>query len=31
MSTTILRTADAWWVDTGHGAARIQTQARTTG
>ena len=31
MSTTILRTADAWWVDTGHGDARIQTQARTTG
>jgi len=31
MSTTILRTADAWWVDTGHGAARIQTDASTTG
>jgi len=31
MSTTILRTADAWWVDTGHGAARIQTDATSTG
>jgi 2-keto-4-pentenoate hydratase/2-oxohepta-3-ene-1,7-dioic acid hydratase in catechol pathway len=31
MSTTILRTADAWWVDTCHGAARIETDATTTG
>ena len=31
MSTTILRTADAWWVDTGDGAARIETDATTTG
>jgi 2-keto-4-pentenoate hydratase/2-oxohepta-3-ene-1,7-dioic acid hydratase in catechol pathway len=31
MSTTILRTTDAWWVDTGDGAARIETDARTTG
>jgi 2-keto-4-pentenoate hydratase/2-oxohepta-3-ene-1,7-dioic acid hydratase in catechol pathway len=31
MSTTILRTADAWWVDTGHGAAHVQTDASTTG
>ena len=31
MSTTILRTADAWWVDTGVGAARIETDASTTG
>ena len=30
MSTTILRTADAWWVHTGDGAARIQTDATTT-
>ena len=29
MSTTILRTADAWWVDTGDGAARIETDATT--
>ena len=31
MSTTLLRTVDAWWVDTGHGAARIQTDATSTG
>ena len=31
MSTTILRTVDAWWVDTGNGAARIETDATTTG
>jgi 2-keto-4-pentenoate hydratase/2-oxohepta-3-ene-1,7-dioic acid hydratase in catechol pathway len=31
MSITILRTADAWWVDTGDGAARIETDASTTG
>ncbi len=31
MSTTILSTADAWWVHTGDGAARIQTDAATTG
>ena len=31
MSTTILRTADAWWVHTGDGAARIETDAATTG
>ncbi|HEX2806668.1 MAG TPA: fumarylacetoacetate hydrolase family protein, partial [Kineosporiaceae bacterium] len=30
MSTTILRTAEAWWVHTGVGAARIQTHATTT-
>jgi 2-keto-4-pentenoate hydratase/2-oxohepta-3-ene-1,7-dioic acid hydratase in catechol pathway len=30
MSTTILRTADAWWVQTPEGAARIQTDAVTT-
>jgi 2-keto-4-pentenoate hydratase/2-oxohepta-3-ene-1,7-dioic acid hydratase in catechol pathway len=30
MSTTILRTADAWWVHTGDGAAHIQTDATTT-
>ncbi len=31
MSTTILRTADAWWVGTPDGAARIDTDATTTG
>ena len=31
MSSTILRTADTWWVRTPGGAARIATSARTTG
>ena len=31
MSITILRTADAWWVRTPQGAARIETDATTTG
>jgi len=31
MSITILRTADAWWVATAGGAARIDTDATTTG
>lgn len=31
MSTTILRTADAWWVRTPRGAARIDTAAATAG
>ena len=31
MSITILRTADAWWVRTPHGAARVETDATTTG
>ncbi|MBP6995513.1 MAG: fumarylacetoacetate hydrolase family protein [Phycicoccus sp.] len=31
MTTTILRTADAWWVRTPGGAARIATAAATTG
>jgi 2-keto-4-pentenoate hydratase/2-oxohepta-3-ene-1,7-dioic acid hydratase in catechol pathway len=30
MSTSVLRTTDAWWVATPTGAARIATQARTT-
>jgi 2-keto-4-pentenoate hydratase/2-oxohepta-3-ene-1,7-dioic acid hydratase in catechol pathway len=30
MSVTILRTADAWWVRTHEGAARIDTDATTT-
>jgi len=30
MSTTILRTPDAWWVRTPGGAARIDTEATTT-
>jgi len=30
MTTTILRTADAWWVRTPHGANRIRTEATTT-
>ena len=31
MSITILRTADAWWVRTPRGAARIDTDATSTG
>lgn len=31
MSLTVLRTADAWWVRTDSGAARIDTGATTTG
>src|SRR6476469_7275336 len=31
MSTTILRTADSWWVHTGVGAARTDTDATTLG
>jgi 2-keto-4-pentenoate hydratase/2-oxohepta-3-ene-1,7-dioic acid hydratase in catechol pathway len=31
MSITLLRTADAWWVRTPDGAARIDTDATTTG
>src|SRR6187200_2885380 len=31
MSITILRTADAWWVRTPSGAARVETDASTTG
>jgi 2-keto-4-pentenoate hydratase/2-oxohepta-3-ene-1,7-dioic acid hydratase in catechol pathway len=31
MTITILRTADAWWVRTPSGAARIDTSATTTG
>ena len=31
MSITILRTPDAWWVRTPAGAARIDTDATTTG
>jgi 2-keto-4-pentenoate hydratase/2-oxohepta-3-ene-1,7-dioic acid hydratase in catechol pathway len=31
MSLTVLRTADAWWVSTPRGAARIDTDATTTG
>ncbi len=30
MTTSILRTADAWWVQTAKGAARVQTDATTT-
>jgi 2-keto-4-pentenoate hydratase/2-oxohepta-3-ene-1,7-dioic acid hydratase in catechol pathway len=30
MTTSILRTADAWWVQTGSGAAKIATTATTT-
>ncbi|MDT7685063.1 MAG: hypothetical protein QOG57_5373 [Pseudonocardiales bacterium] len=30
MSASVLRTADAWWVATPAGAARIATEARTT-
>ncbi len=31
MTTSILRTADAWWVHTASGAAKIPTSATTTG
>ena len=31
MTISILRTADAWWVQTGAGAARVDTDAATTG
>jgi 2-keto-4-pentenoate hydratase/2-oxohepta-3-ene-1,7-dioic acid hydratase in catechol pathway len=31
MSTTVLKTADAWWVQTSGGAVRIDTTATTTG
>ena len=31
MSITVLRTADAWWVRTPRGAARVETDATTTG
>ncbi|MFI6096048.1 fumarylacetoacetate hydrolase family protein [Lentzea sp. NPDC051213] len=31
MSTSILRTADAWWVATPDGARKVDTTARTTG
>jgi 2-keto-4-pentenoate hydratase/2-oxohepta-3-ene-1,7-dioic acid hydratase in catechol pathway len=31
MTTTVLRTADAWWVQTATGAAKIATTATTTG
>ncbi|GAS88394.1 fumarylacetoacetate hydrolase family protein [Mycolicibacterium brisbanense] len=31
MTVSVLRTADAWWVKTPDGAARIQTDATTTG
>jgi len=31
MSTSVLRTADAWWVTTPAGAAKIATDATTTG
>jgi 2-keto-4-pentenoate hydratase/2-oxohepta-3-ene-1,7-dioic acid hydratase in catechol pathway len=31
MSTSILRTVDAWWVTTPAGAAKIATEAKTTG
>jgi 2-keto-4-pentenoate hydratase/2-oxohepta-3-ene-1,7-dioic acid hydratase in catechol pathway len=30
MTISILRTADAWWVQTANGAARVKTDARTT-
>jgi 2-keto-4-pentenoate hydratase/2-oxohepta-3-ene-1,7-dioic acid hydratase in catechol pathway len=30
MTVSILRTADAWWVQTGSGAARVNTDAATT-
>ncbi|WP_158852146.1 fumarylacetoacetate hydrolase family protein [Saccharothrix deserti] len=30
MSTSVLRTADAWWVHTREGAVRIDTDAETT-
>ncbi|HVQ98620.1 MAG TPA: fumarylacetoacetase, partial [Mycobacterium sp.] len=31
MTTSILRTGDAWWVATESGAAKIDTNAATTG
>jgi 2-keto-4-pentenoate hydratase/2-oxohepta-3-ene-1,7-dioic acid hydratase in catechol pathway len=31
MTVSLLRTSDAWWVKTPHGAARIDTAATTTG
>ena len=31
MTISVLRTADAWWVKTPRGAARIDTTATTTG
>lgn len=31
MTVSVLRTADAWWVETPSGATRITTTARTTG
>lgn len=31
MTTTVLRTADAWWVQTAGGAVKIDTAATTTG
>ena len=31
MTTTVLRTADAWYVQTDTGAAKIDTAATTTG
>ncbi len=31
MSTSVLRTADAWWVVTPTGAAKVETMATTTG
>jgi 2-keto-4-pentenoate hydratase/2-oxohepta-3-ene-1,7-dioic acid hydratase in catechol pathway len=31
MSTSVLRTADAWWVQTPTGAAKVATSATTTG
>ncbi|MFG2091617.1 fumarylacetoacetate hydrolase family protein [Spirillospora sp. NPDC048824] len=31
MTVTVLRTAEAWWVQTGDGAVRITTSAATTG
>ena len=31
MTTSILRTADAWWVQTATGAVRIATTATATG
>lgn len=30
MSISVLRTADAWWVQTPHGAVRVNTEASTT-
>ena len=31
MTVSVLRTADAWWVKTAAGAAKIDTTATTTG